>query len=98
MADEEEQLALRKLGRRLATVHEELSVYQQLVDKFRWAGRRWGAGTVGGLTAAAPQASPGADSCKSGALGTWGGVWWWGALKCRCAPNPCLPLASCHAP
>ena len=33
---EEEQLALRRLGRRLATVHEELRMYQQLVDKFRW--------------------------------------------------------------
>ena len=31
----EEQLALRKLGRRLATVHEELSLYQTLIDKFR---------------------------------------------------------------
>lgn len=37
--DQEAQLALRKLGRRLATVHEELSLYQQLIDKFRW-GRR----------------------------------------------------------
>ncbi|KAL4430000.1 hypothetical protein ABPG77_004370 [Micractinium sp. CCAP 211/92] len=36
-ADQEVQLALRKLGRRLATVHEELSVYQQLIEKFRAA-------------------------------------------------------------
>ena len=33
--EEEEQLALRRLGRRLATVHEELGMYQQLIDKFR---------------------------------------------------------------
>ena len=33
--NEEEQLELRRLGRRLATVHEELSLYQQLIDKFR---------------------------------------------------------------
>lgn len=33
--EEEEQLSLRRLGRRLATVHEELRTYQQLVDKFR---------------------------------------------------------------
>lgn len=36
-ADQEVQLALRKLGRRLATVHGELSLYQQLIDKFRAA-------------------------------------------------------------
>ncbi|PRW50773.1 glutamine cyclotransferase [Chlorella sorokiniana] len=35
--EEEEQLALRRLGRRLATVHEELRMYQQLIDKFRAA-------------------------------------------------------------
>ncbi|KAI7846439.1 hypothetical protein COHA_000050 [Chlorella ohadii] len=35
--EEEEQLALRRLGRRLATVHEELGMYQQLIDKFRSA-------------------------------------------------------------
>lgn len=33
-------LALRKMGRRLATVHEELSLYQQLIDKFRAAPSR----------------------------------------------------------
>ncbi|KAI3427115.1 hypothetical protein D9Q98_007052 [Chlorella vulgaris] len=33
----EEQLALRKLGRRLAAVNEELSLYQQVIDKFRAA-------------------------------------------------------------
>jgi hypothetical protein len=33
---EEEQLALRKLGRRLASVHEELTAYQQIIEKFRW--------------------------------------------------------------
>lgn len=33
----EEQLALRKLGRRLAAVNEELSLYQQVIDKFRCA-------------------------------------------------------------
>lgn len=38
-ADQEVQLALRKLGRRLATVHGELSLYQQLIDKFRWGCR-----------------------------------------------------------
>ncbi len=33
--EEEEQLSLRRLGRRLVTVHEELGMYQQLIDKFR---------------------------------------------------------------
>ena len=30
------QLDLRRLGRRLATVHQELSQYQQHLDRFRW--------------------------------------------------------------
>ncbi|PSC75274.1 cytochrome P450 [Micractinium conductrix] len=36
----EEARELRKLGRRVATVHEELTVYQQLLDKFRAAPSR----------------------------------------------------------
>ena len=36
--DEEAQLALRKLGRRVATVNEELGIYQRLIDKFRCRG------------------------------------------------------------